>query len=322
MDLALPGARFANHPTAIQVAVPASCLCWIALVELVLVQPTTKPGKNILNRMPPTRSCDSSTPSPPPSNLPAMTAANAVPQWAIAMASATPTPNVFNFDAALSINSILHGTKPPPTTTTDQSSQALSAAQQTSSATSPSSTDDLGDKPNSTLGKSNLFAIKPNLWAVLLRPNRTCFKIKLQSLIGVGLFYLQRRRRGHAMAQPTPYNADFRAGNQSPSPYQPVHNGHSDSVDSSVGKVLFPPAQMIDRQPSFAQAEDLKHLMSRVVGDIAEGSGPPPDWEAQMRAAREQINILTTRMNAMDSGLGMEMGSEAPPEYASQRTSR
>ncbi|KAJ6496269.1 hypothetical protein C8R45DRAFT_985435 [Mycena sanguinolenta] len=55
-------------------------------------------------------------------------------------------------------------------------------------------------------------------------------------------------------------------------------------------------------------------------GNESVGSGsaasPPPDLEAELRAAREQINVLIARMNALDAAWGMGMGVEPPPEYA------
>ncbi|KAJ6496276.1 hypothetical protein C8R45DRAFT_985439 [Mycena sanguinolenta] len=55
-------------------------------------------------------------------------------------------------------------------------------------------------------------------------------------------------------------------------------------------------------------------------GNESVGSGsaasPPPDLEAELRAAREQINVLIARMNALDAAWGMGMGGEPPPEYA------
>ncbi|KAJ6450413.1 hypothetical protein C8R45DRAFT_1224135 [Mycena sanguinolenta] len=50
---------------------------------------------------------------------------------------------------------------------------------------------------------------------------------------------------------------------------------------------------------------------------VREGrTSPPPNLEAELRAAREQINMLIARMNAMDAAWGMGMGGEPPPEYA------
>ena len=43
-------------------------------------------------------------------------------------------------------------------------------------------------------------------------------------------------------------------------------------------------------------------------------AAPPSDLEAELRAAREQINILVARMNAIEWGVCI--GHDPPPEYA------
>ncbi|KAF7364340.1 hypothetical protein MSAN_01094300 [Mycena sanguinolenta] len=71
---------------------------------------------------------------------------------------------------------------------------------------------------------------------------------------------------------------------------------------------------------------DLEQLAERGASSNARGSRPPstasalaippPDLQAELRAAREQISTLVTQIHAMNSMWGMGMGDELPPEYA------
>ncbi|KAJ6502363.1 hypothetical protein C8R45DRAFT_617514 [Mycena sanguinolenta] len=217
--------------------------------------------------------CGPTPVSPPP--LPPMTATNAVPQWATKMATDTPTPSAFNFDAAVSINDVLHG-KPP---TSIQSSQAT---QQTSTAISLSSTGSSTSVPNPTPPPTSATSSQLNPTSMQSPPS-TPLELSskmgsnvhvgaiaggiigglvLLGLIGVGLFYLRRRRRGHPMAPSAAYKAALRAGNQPSSPYHPVPHRHSDSVDNSIedlAEEFSRPSSWISSRPISIHSESRFH---------------------------------------------------------------
>ncbi|KAJ7271971.1 hypothetical protein B0H12DRAFT_1092219 [Mycena haematopus] len=190
--------------------------------------------------------CGPSPVSAPP--LPPTTASNAVPQWATVMAFATPTPDVFHFADAVSINDVLHK-NPSSFNASPSTSATITTTTQSTTATSVSSSDGPTSIPNPTSSQPSQTSSQPKPTSVQSSssvPLELFSKASSQAPVGaivggiigalvllglVGIWYMRRRRRGHPMAPSAAYKAALRAGNQSPSPYQAVHN---DSPNNST----------------------------------------------------------------------------------------
>ncbi|KAF7338144.1 hypothetical protein MVEN_02039200 [Mycena venus] len=176
--------------------------------------------------------CDSSTVRSNPTSFPST--APPVPSWALVMASATPTPSVFDFQVALDI---IHNNFTASATSGDTSSSATatpsssSAASQSSIATSSS---DSTFSASPTLNPSPVplsLASKASSTPVGAIVGGIIGALVVLALIGAGIWYIRRRRRGRHMAPSAAYKAALRAGNPSPMPYQPVYH---DSPQSST----------------------------------------------------------------------------------------
>ncbi|KAJ7632796.1 hypothetical protein FB45DRAFT_913521 [Roridomyces roridus] len=168
----------------------------------------------------PFRCPNSTAPTPFPSDL----SSSAIPSWAIAMVSATPSPTTFNAQAATSLALFISsaGTFPTPnasSSTTDPTSSSSSSSSSSSpptstlSSSSPAETSSPSVSPLrgvSEKSHSNAGAIAGGLIGALV----------FLGLVVTGLLYLRRRRRQSHIAPSAAYMAALRAGEQ---PYHPVH---------------------------------------------------------------------------------------------------
>ncbi|KAJ7905705.1 hypothetical protein B0H14DRAFT_3420867 [Mycena olivaceomarginata] len=131
------------------------------------------------------------------------------------MASRTPTPVSFDFQAVLDI-----------ITSTDASSSAPSTASTTSISGSPpapsSSTSQPIDTPPSTPLPVSLASTTSTPVGAIA--GGIIGALVFIALVGVGIWYMVRRRRANHMAPSAAYKAAVRAGHQSPMPYQPVYH--------------------------------------------------------------------------------------------------
>ncbi|KAK7050199.1 hypothetical protein R3P38DRAFT_3605928 [Favolaschia claudopus] len=75
-----------------------------------------------------------------------------------------------------------------------------------------------------------------------------------------------------------------------------------------------------ERRSETGASPSTRQRLWRLVSASARAGNPPSDLEAQLQAAREEISMLVTRMNALESSSDFAWGGggieEPPPDYA------
>ncbi|KAJ6496304.1 hypothetical protein C8R45DRAFT_1072535 [Mycena sanguinolenta] len=158
---------------------------------------------------------------------------------------------------------------------------------------------------------------------------------------GIALFWYIRRRRRRQLRHCVEklfdeMNGDTRTGTISPFTLASSFvSGNATYTDSDARRIS---ASTMTRERLEAQLRAVTEKMGELeelaeestTGDSAAGGGgelisvpvvgasAPPDLEAELRAARAQINMLVARINAMNSvwEMGMPLGDEPPPDNA------
>ncbi|KAJ7120494.1 hypothetical protein C8R43DRAFT_1034878 [Mycena crocata] len=139
-----------------------------------------------------------------------------LPQWAVKMALATPTPTTFDITVAsfIAVNSALPSST-SSSTATASSTSGSDPTQITSNEASPTSTSSSAASPLTAAakGSSQVGPIAGGIIGGLI----------FLALVGTGIWYVMRRRRRNHIAPSAAYKAALRSGTPMP-PYQPVHH--------------------------------------------------------------------------------------------------
>ncbi|KAF7359874.1 hypothetical protein MVEN_00713000 [Mycena venus] len=139
----------------------------------------------------------------------------------------------------------------------------------------------------------------------------------------VAVFWRCRRRRLQHRGPKLPYKETI----------APFHIGGPRGIDDSSITRLHPQTELLTAREKMVHLQDGEkstdaeaggassiHRIWRQLSARSVSPRPPPDLEAQLHTAREQIHMIAARMNALeeahaDSGLGMVRDHEAPPMY-------
>ncbi|KAF7323145.1 hypothetical protein HMN09_00094800 [Mycena chlorophos] len=199
------------------------------------------------------QSCSAQAPDPTP--LPDSTAKDAVPAWALTMASETPTPSQFNVTAAMDLaqGNDTTGANPPSSSTSSGSSSTGSTTPSSTFLSSPSSS----VAPllaASSSSKLNAGTIAGAVIGVLVA----------LALVALAVWYFVRRRRRHThMAPSAAYKEALRNGTATGYTSVPLQDeksshprlDHPQQTDFSSEFSDAVPAWMNDSRPASVHSE-------------------------------------------------------------------